>query len=70
MEQTECECPCECPLEVNYCTGDLLDDEDRYVEKLANIRTMLAFCYLSSPFGAFTKEFYQLEITFYVAVKQ
>ena len=20
-----------CPLEVNYCTGDLLDDEDRYV---------------------------------------
>ncbi len=31
MEQTECECPCECPLEMNYCTGDLLEEEDRFV---------------------------------------
>ncbi|XP_064604512.1 VWFA and cache domain-containing protein 1-like [Liolophura sinensis] len=28
MEQNECECPCECQLEMNFCTGKLLDDED------------------------------------------
>ncbi len=31
MEQTECECPCECPLDMDFCTGELLDSEDRYV---------------------------------------
>ncbi|CAG5123241.1 unnamed protein product, partial [Candidula unifasciata] len=25
MEQTECECPCECPLEMDFCSGLLLD---------------------------------------------
>ncbi|XP_022246418.1 VWFA and cache domain-containing protein 1-like isoform X1 [Limulus polyphemus] len=29
MEQKECECPCECPLEMNLCTGQLVDEEDR-----------------------------------------
>ncbi|XP_054157249.1 VWFA and cache domain-containing protein 1-like [Oppia nitens] len=29
MEQTDCECPCECPLELNLCTGQLFDEEDR-----------------------------------------
>ena len=28
MEQTVCECPCECPLEVNFCTGGLLEEEN------------------------------------------
>ncbi|XP_046344826.2 VWFA and cache domain-containing protein 1-like [Haliotis rufescens] len=28
MEQNECECPCECPLEMNLCTGELMDFED------------------------------------------
>ncbi|KAL5022166.1 hypothetical protein ScPMuIL_001321 [Solemya velum] len=28
MEQSECECPCECPLHMNFCTGELLDEED------------------------------------------
>ncbi|XP_055956054.1 VWFA and cache domain-containing protein 1 [Patella vulgata] len=28
MEQSECECPCECPLEMDLCTGELLDEED------------------------------------------
>lgn len=28
MVQTECECPCECPLEIDLCTGKLLDKED------------------------------------------
>ncbi|XP_013403576.1 VWFA and cache domain-containing protein 1-like [Lingula anatina] len=28
MEQSECECPCECKLEMDFCTGDLLSDED------------------------------------------
>lgn len=30
MEQNECECPCECPLEVNECTGNLTNAENRY----------------------------------------
>ncbi|XP_028260294.1 VWFA and cache domain-containing protein 1 [Parambassis ranga] len=29
MEQNECECPCECPLEVNECTGNLTNSENR-----------------------------------------
>uniref|UniRef100_A0A673LTI0 VWFA and cache domain-containing protein 1 n=1 Tax=Sinocyclocheilus rhinocerous TaxID=307959 RepID=A0A673LTI0_9TELE len=29
MEQNECECPCECPLEVNECTGNLTNAENR-----------------------------------------
>ncbi|KAH9496303.1 VWFA and cache domain-containing protein 1 [Bulinus truncatus] len=29
MEQTECECPCECPLEMDFCTGQLLDSDDK-----------------------------------------
>ncbi|XP_023650562.1 VWFA and cache domain-containing protein 1 isoform X2 [Paramormyrops kingsleyae] len=29
MEQNECECPCECPLEVNECTGNLTNTENR-----------------------------------------
>ncbi|XP_064624547.1 VWFA and cache domain-containing protein 1-like isoform X2 [Lineus longissimus] len=29
MEQSECECPCECPLEMNFCTGSLLNEENR-----------------------------------------
>ncbi|MED6279077.1 VWFA and cache domain-containing protein 1, partial [Characodon lateralis] len=29
MEQNECECPCECPLEVNECTGNLSNAENR-----------------------------------------
>jgi len=29
MEQTECECPCECPLEMDFCSGQLMDVEDR-----------------------------------------
>ena len=28
MEQNECECPCECPLEMNLCTGQLMDFEN------------------------------------------
>ncbi|KAL3869969.1 hypothetical protein ACJMK2_042589 [Sinanodonta woodiana] len=28
MEQSECECPCECPLAMDFCTGDLLQEED------------------------------------------
>lgn len=31
MEQNECECPCECPLEVNECTGNLTNAENRSV---------------------------------------
>ncbi|GAB1599475.1 VWFA and cache domain-containing protein 1-like isoform X3 [Argonauta hians] len=45
MEQSECECPCECPLEMNFCTGGLLQEDDdnpsceRYPEegKLAEV---------------------------------
>lgn len=45
MEQSECECPCECPLEMNFCTGGLLEEDDdnpsclRYPEegKLAEV---------------------------------
>ncbi|XP_074642229.1 VWFA and cache domain-containing protein 1-like [Tubulanus polymorphus] len=29
MEQSECECPCECPLEMDFCTGKLLSNEDK-----------------------------------------
>ncbi|KAK0046626.1 VWFA and cache domain-containing protein 1 isoform X1 [Biomphalaria pfeifferi] len=29
MEQTECECPCECPLEMDFCSGQLLDIDDK-----------------------------------------
>ncbi|XP_012946227.1 VWFA and cache domain-containing protein 1 isoform X2 [Aplysia californica] len=29
MEQTECECPCECPLEMDFCSGQLLDSDDK-----------------------------------------
>ncbi|XP_075930052.1 VWFA and cache domain-containing protein 1 isoform X1 [Petromyzon marinus] len=29
MEQNECECPCECPLEVDECTGNLTNAENR-----------------------------------------
>ncbi|KAK3767134.1 hypothetical protein RRG08_018006 [Elysia crispata] len=29
MEQTECECPCECPLEMNFCSGQLIGIDDR-----------------------------------------
>ncbi|KAK3089856.1 hypothetical protein FSP39_007106 [Pinctada imbricata] len=29
MEQIVCECPCECPLEMNFCTGELLQEDDR-----------------------------------------
>ncbi|XP_014679119.1 PREDICTED: VWFA and cache domain-containing protein 1-like [Priapulus caudatus] len=29
MEQTECECPCECPLDMDLCSGELLDTGDR-----------------------------------------
>ncbi|ELT96782.1 hypothetical protein CAPTEDRAFT_225126 [Capitella teleta] len=29
MEQSECECPCECPLQMDFCTGQLLDEENR-----------------------------------------
>lgn len=32
MEQNECECPCECPLEVNECTGNLTNAENRSVQ--------------------------------------
>lgn len=35
MEQNECECPCECPLEVNECTGNLTNAENRWVQVLA-----------------------------------
>lgn len=29
MEQIVCECPCECPLDMNFCTGELLQEDDR-----------------------------------------
>lgn len=28
MEQTVCECPCECQLDVDFCTGGLLEEEN------------------------------------------
>ena len=28
MEQTECECPCECPLELDFCSGHLVDSDN------------------------------------------
>ncbi|XP_076463028.1 VWFA and cache domain-containing protein 1-like [Babylonia areolata] len=28
MEQTECECPCECPLDMDLCSGQLVDMDD------------------------------------------
>lgn len=34
MEQNECECPCECPLEVNECTGNLTNAENRLVQNM------------------------------------
>ncbi len=39
MEQNECECPCECPLEVNECTGNLTNAENRSVECLSHNTT-------------------------------
>lgn len=29
MEQTECECPCECGLDMDLCSGQLIDREDK-----------------------------------------
>lgn len=38
MEQNECECPCECPLEVNECTGNLTNAENRWVQVYATFK--------------------------------
>lgn len=37
MEQNECECPCECPLEVNECTGNLTNAENRSVTQMKQV---------------------------------
>lgn len=44
MEQTECECPCECPLDMDFCSGQLVDSEGSWVDKSLFSSLFFPFC--------------------------